>query len=87
MYVMEEWKQTKKSVKASSFVAAYSGFLWLAQLIKIIIYQSNDRSVLVCCLLFKLPLSCLYPLILCFFCLPHSIFFLPIEGEKRKIGF
>lgn len=77
--------ETKKSVKASSFVAAYSGLLWLAQLIKIMIYQSNDSSVLVCFLLFKLPLSCLYPLILCFFSVyPLLSFLLLLKGKKKR---
>lgn len=44
----------EKSVKAYSSAAAYSGLLWLAQLIKRMIYQSNDSSVLDCCFLFKL---------------------------------
>lgn len=87
MYVLEEWKQ-KNSVKAFAFVAAYSGLLWLAQLIKRMIYQSNDSSVLVCCFLFKLPLSCLYPLILCFFSVYLSLsFLLLLKGKKKKVSF
>lgn len=77
--------KTPQTVKASSFIAAYSGLFWLAQLIKRMIYQSNDSSVLVCCFLCKLPLFCLYPLILCFFSVyPSLSFLLLLNGIKKK---
>lgn len=77
----------EKSVKAYSSLAAYLGLLWLAQLTKRMIYQSNDSSVLVCCFLFKLPLSFFYSLILCSFSAYPTLLFLLLLKGKKEIRF